>query len=75
MVRLTTESLSITAATSGANLAAFVLTLTASTSNTSFEVGGSLTTSAGLTSGVTFVYTAPTTLTGCTTSVGTTGAG
>lgn len=71
---VTANKLEITSATSGANLAAFVLTLTGSTSNISFEVGGSLTTSAGLTSGVTFVYTAPATaVSGVTTASSTLG--
>lgn len=43
------------------------ITATADTTNVSFEIGGSVTTSAGVSSGVTFVYTATSTLSTVTT--------
>jgi len=48
----------------GASLAALVFTFVASTSNVSFEVGGTFTSSVGVVSSIPFVYTAPTSLTG-----------
>lgn len=71
---ISASGIQVTAAVSGGSLAGFVLTLNGISANVVLEVGGSVTTSAGLTSGVTFVYTAPTTLTSCTTAAGTTGA-
>lgn len=70
---VTAQGLQVTITVSG-SLSAVTLVVTGITSNVNFEIGGSITSTAGVITPIAFVYTAQTTLTGMATSAGTTGA-